>query len=51
MKHQPAPFRTRQAIKAMVSEVDLDGDGEISFDEFASWRHFWEISIDGKDER
>lgn len=23
-----------EAIKAMVSEVDLDGDGEISFDEF-----------------
>lgn len=29
--------RFLQAIKAMVSEVDLDGDGEISFDEFASW--------------
>eukprot|EP00438_Fugacium_kawagutii_P033672 Skav204069 [mRNA] locus=scaffold3:515457:529911:- [translate_table: standard] len=26
-----------EAIKAMVSEVDLDGDGEISFDEFAAW--------------
>ena len=25
-----------EAIKAMVSEVDLDGDGEISFDEFVT---------------
>ena len=36
-----------KAIKAMVSEVDLDGDGEISFDEFVTCRNVSNMS--GKD--
>ena len=33
-----------KAIKAMVSEVDLDGDGEISFDEFVTCRNVSNMS-------
>ena len=42
---EPEMFKEESTLEAALLELDADGDGEISFEEFVTW---WEATMAGK---